>query len=322
MLLTSRSVARRAGSLVATLGVLLAMVLVASPAQAAPVVNLSVVGGDTTVAIGESVTLQWTSADTTELSASGAWTGSKALNGSEPVSHAAAGSYTYTLTADNDSDSDDPDSDSVTITVAPGPITPNAVTFPDDCTVVVPTTANVTYFVDYGDGDTEELEAGEYDGTEFSGGDTVTFFAEANDGFTLADGATTEWDYAAADSCFDINEGPELVSTTVECGSITFTNTTDESIYVEAYGFSDEVDFELVDDFNLAGGASRTVETDFEEILFGAFTESDAEDEPTQIRYLEVPQDCDGGSGDGDGDGNGDGSDHPTTAPAAGIAPR
>jgi hypothetical protein len=35
-----------------------------------------------------------------------------------------------------------------------------------------------------------------------------------------------------------------------------------------------------------------------------------------QIREIEVPQNCDGGSGDGSGSG------HPTTAPAAGITAR
>ncbi len=315
MLLTSQSMARRAGSLVATLGVLLAMVLVASPAQAAPTVNLS--ANDTTITLGESVTLSWSaSQDTTELTASGAWDGPKGLpNGVQQLTPTEAGTFTYTLTAGNDTDPDD--SDSVTVTVAPGPITPNAVTFPDDCTVVIPTTANVTYFVDYGDGETEELDADTYDGGYFSYGDPVTFFAEANDGFTLADNAVTEWDYTAPESCSDLDEGPELVSTAIECGSVTFTNTTDGPLDVQFVSFDDG--FEELAEFNLAAGASRTVKTSAVDTAFAVFEDFENEEEdPLQIRYFEVPQDCDGGNGNGSGDG----SDHPTTAPAAGIAAR
>ncbi|MDX6232110.1 MAG: hypothetical protein QOH68_1085 [Nocardioidaceae bacterium] len=321
MLKTSRSAARRAGSVVAALGVVLAMFLVASPAQAAVGVDLNV--DDTTITLGDSITLSWTSTEANDLIASGdsAWTGAKSTASgiqSEVITPTATGSHTYTLTATDTNGRES--ADSVTVTVAPGPITPSPVTFPDPCTVVVPTTANVTYFVDFGDNDVEEVDAGTYDGAEFSGGDLVNFFAEANDGFSLANGAAIDWDYAAPDSCFeDGDEGPELVSTTIKCGSVTFTNTTDGSLDVEVYGFDDDVDFEPVDAFTLAGGASHTVKTDFADLVFGAFEASD-DDFPTQIRYLEVPQDCDGGSGDGNDNGNG--SDHPTTAPAAGIAAR
>ncbi len=295
----------------------LAMFFVASPAQAAAGVDLF--ASETTIELGDSFNISWTSTDAITLVASGAWSGSKSVPaGGDTVTPPGVGTFTYTLTAIDAQNVTAADSVTVTVT-APGSITPNAVTFPDPCTVVIPTTANVTYFVDYGDGDTEELEADTYDGGYFSYGDPVTFFAEANDGFTLADNAVAEWDYTAPESCSDIDEGPELVSTTIKCGSVTFTNTTDGSLDVEVYGFDDNVDFEPVDAFTLAGGASHTVETDFADIVFGAFEASD-EDFPTQIRYLEVPQDCDGGSGNGNG--NGDGSDHPTTAPAAGIAAR
>ncbi len=137
--------------------------------------------------------------------------------------------------------------------------------------------------------------AGTYDGTEFSAATRSRSSPQANDGFELDSNAVTEWNYTAPDSCFeDGDEGPSLVTTTIECGSITFTNTTDESLDVEVYGFDEDVDFEPVDAFTLAGGASHTVETDFADIIFGAFEAND-DDFPTQIRVLEVPQDCDGG---------------------------
>lgn len=322
MSVTTLSRARRAGSVVASLGVLIAMLLVASPAQAAPVVNLEV--DDATITLGQSVTLTWNASnDTTSLTAEGDWSGSKALpNGSENVTPDAAGTFVYRLVADNDNE---PSSqDTVTVVVAPGPITPDPVTFPDPCTVVIPNTPNVTYFVDYGDDDIEELEAGEFDGAQFSDpGTTVTFYVEANEGFTLADGVTTEWDYTAPESCFQI--GPDLVTTVVACGSIKFTNTTEGSLEV-LYVLLDEGDPEFGDNFTLAAGESRTVQTDAHDVGFAVFENQEDGEDPLQVRFLEVPQDCgDGGDDDGGGAGDGDDSDdseHPTVAPAAGIARR
>ena len=315
---TTPARAHRAGSLVAAFGVLLGMFLVASPAQAAPVVNLS--ANDTTITLGESVTLSWTAADTTTLTAQDDWSGPKTpvASGSEIITPSQAGTFTYTLVAGNGEDPDS--SDFVTVTVAPGPITPNPVTFPDECTVVIPTTANVTYSVDFGDNDTEELDAGTYQGLEFSFGDEVTFIAEANDGFTLANDAVASWKYTAPESCADSTQGPSLVTTKISCGSVTFTNTTDGPLDLQFVGFTDDdFDFDEIAQFTLAGGASRTVKTTFEEAAFAVWQEGDEEDEPTQVRFLEVPQDC-GDSGVGDESGSGSG--HPTVAPAAGIAAR
>jgi hypothetical protein len=298
---------------------MLAMFLVASPAQAAVSVDLNV--DDTTITLGDSITLSWTSTEATTLQASGdsIWNGTKSTASgtqTEVVTPTTTGDHTYTLTATDVNGRES--ADSVTVTVAPGPITPNAVTFPDPCTVVIPTTPNVTYFVDFGDGDIQELDADTYDGGELSFGDEVTLFAEANDGFTLADGATTEWPYTAPDSCFDIDEGPDLVTTSVDCGSVTFTNTTDGPLDVEFVALLEE-EYAQLDQFTLAAGASRTVKTSEVDNAFGVFTDfENDQDDPLQVRYVEVPQNCDGGSDNG----NGDGSDHPTTAPAAGITAR
>ena len=309
------STARRAGSLVAALGVMLAMFLVASPAQAAVGVDLNV--DDTTITLGDTITLSWTSTEANDLIASGdsAWTGAKSTASGiqSEVITPTVGSHTYTLTATDANGRES--ADSVTVTVAPGPITPNPVTFPDPCTVVIPTTPNVTYFVDFGDGDIQELDADTYDGGQLSFGDEVTLFAQANDGFSLADGATAEWTYTAPDSCFDgpPDEGPDYVTTTVECGSVTFTNTTDTPIGVlYGSGTGGQPD----GSFTLAAGASHTLKTKHAEFAFLGIVIGADEETPEQFRIIDVPQDCDGGSGDGDG------SDHPTTAPAAGITAR
>jgi hypothetical protein len=314
MLLTSRSTARRAGSLVASLGVLLAMFLVASPAQAAVGVDLQV--NHTTITQGDSVTLTWTSGEAVgDLAATGDWSGPKNNpGGNQVVTPTTTGDHTYTLTATDSSGGTS--ADSVTVTVEP--ITPNPVTFPDPCTVVIPTTPHVTYFVDFNDGsEPEELDADTYDGGQLSFGDEVGFFAHAESGFALNNNAVTTWNYTAPDSCFDdegpIDEGPDYVTTTVDCGSVTFTNTTDAEVGV-LYGSADKPQPD--GGFTLAAGASRTIKTKNAHFAFLALLNGSDEGTPEQFRFFDVPQNCDGGSGDGNG------SDHPTTAPAAGITAR
>lgn len=308
MLITRR--ARSLSSFGAAFALVISVFAFASPAQAAVGVDLNVT--DTTITQGESVTLSWTSTEAIDLVASDQWSGNKANPaGDEVVTPAAAGDFTYTLTATDENGREA--TDSVTVTVAPaGPadITPAPVTFPDPCTVVVPSTPNVTYFVDYGDGDTEALDADSYDGTDFSDGDQVTFFAEPNDGFALADGAVTEWDYTAGDECF--GEEATLLKADASCGEVTFENVVDESITV-LYGSEGE---NAPDgDFTLGAGKSHTVKTNRADLLFIAFT---TDDEKVQFDTVEVPQDCENDADSGDESG----SDHPTVAPAAGIATR
>lgn len=302
--------ARRLSTFAASLGLLAGSLLVASPAQAAVGVDLS--ASSTTITEGQSVVLSWTSTDAVTLDASNAWTGSKTPvdAGSESVTPDDAGTFTYTLLATDENGREA--TDSVTVTVeaaAPDAITPAAVTFPDECTVVIPATDNVTYYVSYGDNDDEQLDAGTYEGLEFAApGESVTFYAEANDGFELDDDAVVSWDYTASDSCFDL--GPELVTTAITCGSVRFTNTTDGPLDIQFVTF-DDGDFDELAQFTLAGGASRTVKTSASDTAFAAFVNID-EDDPLQVRYFDVPQNCAGGNGSGNG------ADHPTVAPAAG----
>ena len=64
-----------------------------------PAPTLTLVSSAGTVILGGSFTLSWTSANASTMTASGAWSGSKTLNGSEVQTPTAVGSYTYTLTA-------------------------------------------------------------------------------------------------------------------------------------------------------------------------------------------------------------------------------
>jgi hypothetical protein len=82
-----------------------------------PTASLSV--SDTTVDAGQSATLTWNSTDTSDCTASGGWSGSKATTGSQSVSPGVTTTYTLTCSGDGGSAND-----SVTITViaAPAPV--------------------------------------------------------------------------------------------------------------------------------------------------------------------------------------------------------
>jgi hypothetical protein len=51
-----------------------------------------------TITLGQRATLSWSSSNATSCTASGAWAGPQALNGSLGESPAPAGTYVYTLT--------------------------------------------------------------------------------------------------------------------------------------------------------------------------------------------------------------------------------
>ncbi len=293
---------RRLSAFAATLALTVSGLAFASPAQAAVGVDLN--ANDTTITEGESVTLSWTSTDAIDLVASDGWSGNKTSPaGNEVVTPTTTGDITYTLTATDENGREA--ADSVTVTVdpaAPAGITPNPVTFPDPCTVVVPETLHVTYYVDYGDDDFEAVDADTYDGTDFSEPDfPVRFYAEADPGFSLADGAVTEWEYTAPESCF--GDDVILVRTSASCGKVTFNNVSDNTVTV-LYGSegNDEPDGQIT----LEAGDSRTVKTKRHDLLFIAFTD----DTDVQFDTIKVRQGC--------GDDTG-GSGHPTVAPAAGL---
>jgi hypothetical protein len=73
-------------------------------AQGAPEITLS--ADRTLVTSGENATLTWTSTDATSCTASGAWSGNKALSGSETSAALETGSYTFTLNCTNKVGSD------------------------------------------------------------------------------------------------------------------------------------------------------------------------------------------------------------------------
>ncbi len=66
-----------------------------APAAAPPTVSLTV--SPTNVAAGSAATLTWSSTNATACTASGAWSGSEPVSGSQSVTPAINGSYTYTL---------------------------------------------------------------------------------------------------------------------------------------------------------------------------------------------------------------------------------
>src|SRR6266852_1874456 len=66
------------------------------PAAPPPTVDLSI--SPATINSGEATTLTWTSMGAASCLASGGWSGSQTVNGSQAVVVASAGSVTYTLT--------------------------------------------------------------------------------------------------------------------------------------------------------------------------------------------------------------------------------
>lgn len=269
----------------------------AAPAQAAVMVDLS--STDTSIILGESFDLSWTSTEAITLTASGAWSGDKATpNGNQTITPGATGNFTYELLATDENGREA--TDTVEVTVAAAPLTPTPVTFVG-CNVIVPSTPNVTYFVDYGDEDIEELDADTYPGSYFDiGGDSVLFYAQAGDGYSFADDAVTEWEYTTPEEC--VGES-ELVTVTAGCHEATFTSLVDVTIGV-AYG---DGDLPAPDgEFDLAAGAVHTIETDRDVLYFEAYGELDE----FQSGELDVTTECAVDPADGD---------HPTVAPAAGA---
>lgn len=288
--------------MIAGLAMVCALTLVgAAPAHA--LVEVTLTADETTITVGESVTLSWDTAFTgpTTVVASDAWSGTRPLSGEEVFSPP-LGTHTYVLTATED-EADGESVDSVTVTVVNGPITPAPVTF-DGCEVTVPSTPNVTYFVDYGDEDIEELDAGTYSADYFDiGGDPVLFYAVAADGFSFADDAVTEWEYTSPEDCFG---GANFVTATATCDSVTLTNITDLLVTVLFGSFDeDEPDGEI----EMGPGGSETVETDRDPVDYEAYA-GNPDENGFQIGSIDKPNNC--------GVGGADGNDHPTVAPAAG----
>ncbi len=81
-----------------------------------PVATLSISVSPTTITLGQSATISWTS--NAPCTASGAWSGTKGASGTETVTPAAAGTLTYTLTCVGSGYRESP-SRSATLTVNP-----------------------------------------------------------------------------------------------------------------------------------------------------------------------------------------------------------
>lgn len=285
--------------MLATLAMVCGLTLVgAAPAQA--VVGVELTASEPTINLGESFNISWTSTDAITLTASDAWTGDKDPSGGDTVTPTSVGTFTYVLTATDENGREA--SDDVTVEVVNAPITPAPVTF-DGCDVTVPSTPNVTYFVDYGEGDIEELEADTYPADYFDVGGPVLFYAEAADGFSFADEAVTEWEYTTPEECF--SGADVLVTTTATCDSVTFTNIS-EFVVTVLFGSFDENQPDGA--FELEAGDSHTVETDRDPLDFMAAAGEEGED-GFQVDSTDKPNNC---------AGDGDGSNHPTVAPAAG----
>ena len=93
---------------------------------APPGVQLSV--SPASITLGQNATLTWTSYQYTACTASGPWSGSKALNGNEGITPAAAGSFAYTLSCQGAGKGSGTASATLTVNPVSGPAPPAAPT--------------------------------------------------------------------------------------------------------------------------------------------------------------------------------------------------
>jgi hypothetical protein len=90
-------------------------------AAAAPTVTISV--APTSITVGQSATLTWSSTNATACTASNAWTGSEALSGTMSETPTAAGTLSYVLTCTGAGGSANATA-ALTVNAAPPPVTP------------------------------------------------------------------------------------------------------------------------------------------------------------------------------------------------------
>lgn len=84
-----------------------------------PAPTVDIVATPTTIALGASTTLSWTSSDASSCSATGAWSGAKGTSGSTTITPSATGSFSYGLSCTGTGGTS---SDSLSVTVtAPAP---------------------------------------------------------------------------------------------------------------------------------------------------------------------------------------------------------
>jgi hypothetical protein len=90
------------------------LAVTAPPVPAAPTLTLAT----TSITVGNSTTITWSSATATSCTASGSWTGTLASSGTQTLTPAAAGSDTYTLTCANAGGKSPPSTVTLTVTGA------------------------------------------------------------------------------------------------------------------------------------------------------------------------------------------------------------
>lgn len=315
----SRTALRPLGAGVVAALVTAVLVTVAPAAFAAPTLTLTASSPE--IEAGGTATIEWAASDDadTVIASGNGWAtaGPKDLTGSEEFQATEPGTFTFTLTATDADDADNPTEQTVTVTVVEPSgdteVTPEPVT-QEGCSFTIPDVAGVGYLVEF-DGELEPLEPGTYPTFIFEE-ETIAITAEAQEGFTLAEGATTDFTVEVGEECQ--LGAAELVTATPTCQAVTFTNVTDQPVAIE-YGSFDAEDSD--GGLTLDPGQSEKISTERAELGFFALdpsfldeleeSEDFAELPEFQFDTVSVPQNCSTESGAG--------AEFPTTAPAAGI---
>ncbi|MGJ9422414.1 hypothetical protein [Aeromicrobium sp. CF3.5] len=301
---------------------LLAVFFIASPASAATVDSFTIDGSvdDQEVFAGQSLEIDWTvssdadPAGVVEVEATGTATGTVdnwegVLPGAPvtvnvPDDAEVGDTFTFGINAFEDGQEDDL-SDEITVTViAPTEIPAPQITFPTPCTVALPDVENVNYGVGFGNSGSSIEQTGTLNLADFyNRGFETTFGVNPNAGFAFPEGAQTTFPVVVSEDCF-----PEVIETQSVCKTVEFTNTTENAVFIGI--FSDNENFESDDEFALAAGETRTVDSERDRVFFTANDGEDLNGELIQAGYVDVDQDCTPAAGN---------TAHPTVAPAAGA---
>jgi 6-phosphogluconolactonase (cycloisomerase 2 family) len=157
-------------------------------APAAPTVTISV--SPSPIIVGSSATLTWSSTNATSCTASGAWSGTQAISGTQSVTPSATGTDTYSLNCTGAGGSG---SGSASLTVNPAPAPTVSISF-DPTSITLGASSTLTWS---STNSTSCTGSGSWSGSESTNGsESVTPSATGSDTYTLdctgAGGSTSE----------------------------------------------------------------------------------------------------------------------------------
>jgi plastocyanin len=163
----------------------LALLGTGSGVPAAPTLTL----GATSITLGASTTITWSSTGATSCTASGSWSGTLATSGTQTLKPTAAGTDTYSLTCSNTSGASKPTTATLTVTNATGTVPAAPTLTLDPTSIAVGATTTITWSSSNATSCTaseSSSSAGDWTGTKTTNGNqTLTPAAAGSYTYTL-----------------------------------------------------------------------------------------------------------------------------------------